>query len=78
MYHPHAMATDLTCYKAGCCDRGDCVDLVTSYLVFGIGPSFVHRGVHLFSIYIIYSRMTVLYFGCRVNRGTTLSICCLC
>ena len=47
--------------------------MVTSYLVYGIGPSFVHCGI-LYIVYVTLFRMIVLYSWCRANRGTNLSV----
>ena len=50
------------------------MDTETSCLVFGIASSYVHCGIHLYIVYVILSRMIVLYSRYRVNRGTNMSI----
>ena len=48
------------------------MDIVTSYLPFVTGPSSIHYGILLCIVYLTCSRMIVLYFWYRVNRGTNL------
>ena len=47
---------------------------MTSYLVFGTRPGFVHCGVSLYVVYVTCSRMIVLYSWYWVNWGTNMSI----
>ena len=52
----------------------DCVDIVTLYLVSGTGPGFVHYGLCSYNVYIICSRLIVLYSWYRINRGANMPI----
>ena len=52
------------------------MDIDTSYLVFGTGPSYIHCGIRCYIVFITLSRMIVLYSLYTVNRGYKY-VCCL-
>ena len=54
--------------------RGDCVDIVTSYLVSRTRLGYGHCEIFLYIVYIIYSRIIVLYSRYRANRATNMTI----
>ena len=55
-------------------DSGDCVDIETSCLVFGIESGYVPCWLHYYIVYITLSRMIVLYSKYKVNQGTNMSV----
>ena len=50
------------------------MDIIASYLVSITRPSSVHYGILLSIVYIICSRMIVLYSWYRVNWGTNMFV----